>query len=151
SAGDIWRRAMDRLKHARSRIIEVEVCAGGNTEPSRNHRPKVGNNVTNQGVGDDHVETYWSKREVKTHGIHMHIVSAQLRIPGTALLHDLLPQSPRLHEYVCLVAEGELLSTGLRELERKLDHPLDPGPRVQRLLHRDGVRCASVHRRTGTH
>src|SRR6478736_1527061 len=54
--GDVRRRAVHRLEHARMAALGVDVAAGREPDAARDRRGDVGDDVAEQVVGDDHVE-----------------------------------------------------------------------------------------------
>ena len=80
-AGDVGRRAVDRLEHRRVRPLRVDVGAGRDAEAARDRRAEVGQDVAEQVRRDDHVE----RLRVRDHARRQRVdvVLALRRRPGS--------------------------------------------------------------------
>ena len=108
-AGDVGRRAVDRLEHRRKRPLRVDVGARRDAEASRNRRADVGEDVAEEIRRDDHVE----RLRVRDHprGERVDVILRGSR-PPVVLPHDLrdlVPEHHRVRSALDLVALASIL------------------------------------------
>lgn len=89
---DVGGRAVDRLEHRRERARRVDVAGGGQADAAGDGGGEVGEDVTEEVVGDDDVEALRLGDEEDRRGVDVQIVGADLRILGGDLVEGVLPE-----------------------------------------------------------
>src|SRR5699024_9678232 len=79
-AGDVGCGAVYRLEHARERTVGVDVAAGGQSAPPGDGGTDVGDDVTEQVVGDHHVEAGGLIDQEHRRGVDVSVVHGHLRV-----------------------------------------------------------------------
>ena len=113
-ASNVGCRAVHRLKHGGILIGGVNVPGGREADAASDGTCKVGENVTEKVVGDNHVIAAGVSDHVDGGRINMVVVHGHLREFCGNLIHGALPQSTSVDQHIRLVHQGEVLTTGLR-------------------------------------
>ena len=108
-AGDVGRRAVHRLEHARVGPGNVEIAAGGQPDAAGDRRAEVGEDVAEKVVGDDDVEALRGGDEVHRRRVDVAVVDADLRKLLRYGVDGALPQATGVDQHVRLVHQGQLL------------------------------------------
>src|ERR1700759_4477881 len=134
-AGDVRRAAVDRLEHAGRGPLRVDVAARGEPDPAGHRGPQVGEDVAEEVIGDDDVETFGLGDEEHRRGVHVAVVHRALGELLGQRVHGPLPQVTGVGEHVRLVYERELVARPGQSLgEGVAGDPLHPERRVDALL-----------------
>ena len=104
-AGDVGRRAVDRLEQRRDRAIGVDVAARRDADRAGAGRAEIGEDVAEQVGGDDDVEAIGVHHELRGQDVDMIFVGAHVRI---ARRHRLDPPVPPRH------GDGDAVGLGRR-------------------------------------
>ena len=146
-AGDVGRRAVHRLEHARRGAVGVDVAAGRQADAAGDGGGEVGDDVAEQVVGDDHVEA----RRVGGHedrgGVDVQVVDRDVG----ELRRDLLRRAATTPRRRCtstlvLWTRVSLRAALLGPAERVADDALHPEGRVDADLGGDLVRRTDPER-----
>ena len=100
-AGDVGRRAVDRLVHARAALL-AEARRGQHPERAGEHRRLVAEDVAEHVLGQDHVEARRLRDELHRRVVDEQVVELDVGELGRDALDGLAPQARRL-EHVGLV------------------------------------------------
>ena len=142
-AGDVRRRAVDRLEHRHPpRLEAVDVGAGRHPQPPLERRPQVGDDVAEEVVGDDHPELGGILDQVQAQRVHVDVLPLDRRgvLPGHLVEHP-QPQLVGVAHGVRLVRHvHHRVPVAPRVLEGRPDDPLDALAGVDVLVDRHLVR-----------
>src|SRR5579875_126431 len=140
-AGDIGRAAVHRLEHARGRPLRIDISAGRKPDAARNRRTEIGENIAEQIVSDNDVETSWVGHEINRRRVNVTIIDADAGKFGGYLADRPGPQISGVHQHVVLVDDGEFPPRPARRTgERVADHPRDPKCGIHALFGGDFLR-----------
>jgi hypothetical protein len=95
------------LEHRRGGPIRVDVPRGGPTDPAGDGTPQVGEDVAEEIVGDDHVETVRLLDKVDARSIDMVVPGLHIRIFEGDLVEGALPKVARECEHIGLVYQRQ--------------------------------------------
>ena len=137
-AGDVGRRAVDRLEDAGAVVAEAR--GGEHPERAGEHRGLVAEDVAEHVLGDDHVEARRVGDELHGGVVDEQVVELDVAYSAASAADDLAPQ-PRGLEHVRLVDGGDARRARLARapparLEGDPGDPLDLGGRVDALVDR---------------
>ncbi len=79
-AGDVGCRAVDRLEHARGRLLRVQVRRGGQAHPALEHGAQVGDDVAEHVRRGDHVVSLGRRDHPHAAGVDVVVVGLDLGI-----------------------------------------------------------------------
>ena len=121
-AGDVGRRAVDRLEDARAAVAE----RGGRREPdaARDRGGEVGEDVAEEVLGDDHVVRGRLLDQLHRHRVDELVVEPHVGELGGHLVGEAVPE-PRRVEHVRLVDARQVPAPRLREPEALAQDALD--------------------------
>ena len=141
--GDVGRRTVHRLEHAGESAVRVDVAGGCESDAAADRGRKIGEDVAEEVVRDDDVESSRIRHEEDRGRIDVQVVDGDVGELGADLVDDALPEAAREDEHVGLVHERELLAraSGCRS-EGVAHDALDAEGRVDRDLVGDLVRRA---------
>ena len=105
---------MHRLKHGGILVGGVNVPGGREADAASDGTCKVGQDVAEKVVGDNHVIAAGVRDHVDGGRINMVVVHGHLREFCGNLIHGALPQSTSVDQHIRFVYQGEVLTTGLR-------------------------------------
>ena len=117
---------MHRLEHRRVLTRGVDVCAGSQADATGHRSCEVGDDVSEEVVGDDDVEMLWLLDQSDRHGIDVHVVGRHLGELHGDLVDNSTPQRTGVDENIVLVDEGEVATTGSCSREGVANDPLNP-------------------------
>ncbi len=146
---DVGRGAVDRLEHAGVGPARVDVAAGCQADAAGDRRTDVGEDVSEQVVGDHDVEPLGLGQEEHGRSVHVAVVASDLRELRGDLVEGALPQRSRVDQHVGLVDQRDRATAGAGSAEGIAHDPLDAEPRVEALLGRHLVRSAPAKRPAG--
>ena len=140
--GDVGSRTVHRLEHAGERAVGVDVARGRQADAAADRAGQVGEDVAEEVVRDDDVESSRVGDEEDRRGVDVQVVDRDIGILGRHRVDRALPERPGEDEHVGLVHERELLAraSGCRG-ERVAHDALDPERGVDGHLVRDLVRA----------
>jgi hypothetical protein len=124
AAGDVRRRAVHGLEHRREVALGVEVGRRRDPDAARHGRGEVAEDVAEQVRADDHVEARRVEHDLRAQRVDVLLAPLDVRVPGCALAHDLVPERHRVHDPVGLRRRRDVPAPGLRQRERVVDDPL---------------------------
>ena len=141
--GDVGCRAVDRLEHAGESAVGVDVARGRQADAAADRAGQVGEDVAEEVVRDDDIESSRIRDEEDRRGVDVQVVDRDVGILGRDRVDRALPERPGEDEHVGLVHEREPLAraSGCRG-ERVAHDALDAVRGVHRDLVRDLVRRA---------
>ncbi len=143
-AGDVRRRTVHGLEHAGEGAVRVDVAGCRQSDAAADRSRQVGEDVAEQVVGDDHIESSRVGHQEDGRRIHVQVADVDVRELGGDTVDGALPEAAGVHEHVGLVHERQLLAAPLRQLEREAGDPLDAERGVDGELVRDLVRGADA-------
>ena len=106
-AGDVVRRAVDRLEERRARASRVEVGGGGEADAAADRAGQVGQDVPEEVVGHDDVVAARLLHQVDAGGVDVVVVPGDPGELGRDLGHRAIPQIAGEGEHVRLVHQGQ--------------------------------------------
>ena len=115
---------MHWLKHGGILFGGIDVPGGREADAASDGTCKVGQNVTEKVVGDNHVIAAGVRDHVDGGGINMVVVHGHLWELSGNLIHGALPQSTSIDQHIRLMHQSEVLTTGLRAGKCVTNHPL---------------------------
>ena len=146
-AGIFRRTAANRLEHARA--FGINVAPGRNSHPALHHRAKIGDDVAEHIVRDDHVEPFRVLYKPHRGCVYVRVIALDL---GVIFLPDLvkgsLPQIKRIGQHIRLAAQRQfsVLVPFSRVIKRIAQTTLDASPSVDAFLNRNLVRRSFEHK-----
>ena len=100
---------MNRLEHGRGLVGHVDVGGCGGADAANDRTGLVGEDVTEEIIGDDHVEAGRVGHQEDRACVGMQVVPSDVRVFGGDLVHDVEPQTTGVDEHVSLVDHGHML------------------------------------------
>ena len=141
---------MDRLEHGRVFVGSVDASGSGIANATDYGAGLVGDDVAEQVVGKDHVETRRIGHHEDGGRVDVQIVVGDFRIFLGDLVDDALPHVARVDEHVLLVHEGHMLPALHGQLEGVTHHTLHTVGGIDGDFGGHLVRGTATHRSTGT-
>src|SRR5699024_2738730 len=112
-AGDVRGGAVDRFEHRGRGALTVDGGRGRHADASGDRTGQVGEDVSEQVVGDDHIKALRVVHHVDRGGVDVHVVPGDAGVLGCFSLHCAAPQVSGVGEHVVLVHQGEVAAAGL--------------------------------------
>src|SRR5690606_13345897 len=109
------------LEHRGEFARRVQVPRGGEADAAGDRSGEVGEDVSEEVVGDDDVESAGVFDHVDRRRVDVHVVYGDVGVRRADLRHDAGPELARVDHDVRLVHEGQLAAATGREFERVLD------------------------------
>ena len=110
-AGDVRSRPVYRLEHRRKTTVGVDVAARGQADPPGDRRSQVGQDVTEQVVSHNDVETRRIGDQEDRRSVDMHVVGGDAGIFDGDRMEEAVPQPAGVDQDVVLVDQGDLVTT----------------------------------------
>ena len=138
--GDVRSGAVHRLEHARVGAGDVQIGRCGQPDAAGDRGGQVGQDVAEQVVGHDDVETARVGDQVDHRGVDVRVRDRDLGELHRDLFDDPAPQLAGVHQHIGLVHQRQVPARPAgRSAERVPHHPLDAEVGVQRDLGGDLV------------
>ena len=144
-AGDVGRRAVDRLEHRRVLAFRVDVAARRDAQAAGHGRAEIREDVAEEIRRHDHVDARRIGDHPRRQRVDVILAPRHRRVVLRHFVDHLVPQHQRIVQRVRLGRAGEQLARPLhRGLEAVARDPLDPVAREHAQLLRDFLRPSHV-------
>src|SRR5699024_11673576 len=128
--GDIRGRTVHGLEHGGVVVGRVDIARGGQADAAGHRARQVGQNVSEEVIGDDDVVAGWVGDYVDGRGVDVVVVHLDVREFLTDRLDGTLPQATGVDEDIGLVDPGQLFAALLGAAEGVADDALNAEPGV---------------------
>jgi len=141
-AGDVGCTAVNRFEHRRIRPGGVDIAAGRQPDSATYRRCEIGDDVAEQVVGDDDIESSRVGHHEDGGGVDVLVADLNVGELGADLGHGARPQPARERQHVGLVHQRQMLAPLLSPGECVTDDAAHTEGGVQAHLGGDLVGCA---------
>ena len=129
AAGDVRRGTMNRLEHRWVLALGIDVAGRRDADRADDRRPQIGQNIAEQIRPDHHIEPIGMTHEMGRQDIDVVLVGPDVGVVARDCREPLVPERHRVNDAVRLGRRGDVLLSGMGQLERIAHDPVAAAPR----------------------